>query len=193
MNTIQSKPAIKLILQPNSERADDNQPDFVGPGSAELGLADYASGCYLSKGQYGHYLDLRFYLRKGSETSGQPKQIKVLASQNKNCRPDSDDYHYFRCNVEIFDKKYKVKAWIRQNPATSLLDLEIVFEESAHVEPGELSPLAQVAQEAAFDFLSSLGVGVKPLPIERPKAMAAFPGKKQNDPDRQGEPDNIPF
>ena len=108
-------------LQPNSERADENQPGFVGPGCDELGLADYSSGCYLSPGgKYGPYADLRFYLRKESEDSGQPKQVKVSASQNQNCRPKSDDPHYFRRNVEILDRKYKVKVWIRQNPATAL-------------------------------------------------------------------------
>ena len=193
MNTIPSKPAIKLILQPNAEREDERQPGFVGPGSADLGLDDYNSGCYLSTGEYGNYLDLRFYLRKESEISGQPKQVKVLASQNRNCRPNSDDYHYFRCNVEILGKKYKVKAWIRQNPATSLLYIEIVFEESEHVEPGELSPLAQLAQQSAFHFLSTLGVNVKPLAIERPKTMAAASQKTRREPDLNAEGDDIPF
>lgn len=182
---------IKLILQPNSEREDDRQPGFVGPGSVDLGLGDYTSGSYLSIGEYGNYLDLRFYLRKEFENSGQPKQVKVLASQNKNCRPKSDDYHYFRCNVEILDAKYKVKAWIRQNPATLLLYIEIVFEEAEHVVPGELSPLAQLAQHAAFDLLSTLGVNVKPLPIEQPKT--ASPQTKQRDPNLGGEPDATPF
>jgi hypothetical protein len=188
MNTTALK-LIKLILQPNSERADEKQPEFVGPGSADLGLGDYTSGCYLAKGEHGRYLDLRFYLQKEFENSGQPRQVKVRASQNKNYRPKLDDYHYFRSNVEILDKKYKVKTWIRQNPATSLLYIEVVFEEAEHVEPGELSPLAQEAQQAAFDFLSTLGVSVKPLPIERPKTMAGSPPN----PDLDAEPDNIPF
>lgn len=192
MNATSLKSSIKLILQPNSEREDERQPGFVGPGSVELGFADYTSGCYLSTGDYGNYLDLRFYLRKEFESSGQPKQVKVRASQNKNCRSESDDPHY-RGNVEILDRKYKLKAWIRHNPATSLLCIEAVFEPADHVEPGELSPLAQVAQQAAFDFLSTLGVSVKPLPIEGPKTMAASPRKKESDPDLHGEPDDIPF
>jgi len=187
MNATQSK-ATKLILQPNSERAADNQPGFVGPGSPELGLADYTSGCYLSNGNYGNYMDLRFYLRKEFVSSGQPKQIKVLASQNKNCRPNSDDYHYFHCNLEILDRKYKLKAWIRQNPATVLLYVEVHFEAAEHVEPGEVSPLAQEAQQAAFHFLSNLGVSVKPLPIER-----LSPQKKSDDPNVHAEPDYTPF
>jgi len=138
-------------------------------------------------------MDLRFYLRKEFESSGQPKQIKVLASQNRNCRPNSDDCHYFRANVEILEAKYKVKAWIRQNPATSLLYMEIVFEEAEHVEPGELSPLGQVAQQAAFDFLSTLGVNVKPLPIEQPKTIATSPQKTPGDPVIDAEPEDIPF
>jgi hypothetical protein len=44
----------------------------------------------------GPYLDLRFYLPKELQSSGQAKQIKVLASQDKNCRPNSDDYHHYR-------------------------------------------------------------------------------------------------
>ena len=150
MYTIPSKPAIKLILQPNSEREDERH-------------------------------------------TGQPKQVKVLASQNRNCRPNSDDYHYFRCNVEILGKKYKAKAWIRQNPATSLLYIEIIFEESEHVEPGELSPLAQVAQQAAFDLLSALGVNVKPLLVEPTKNTVESSQKRRHDPNPDAEPDDIPF
>jgi len=67
------------------------------------------------------------------------------------------------------------------------------FEEAEHVEPGELSPLAQAAQQAAFDFLSGLGVSVKPLPIESPKTAAGSPPKKPRDPDLDAESDNIPF
>jgi hypothetical protein len=139
MSTTAPKSQIKLILQPNSEREDERQPGFIGPGSLGLGLGDYTSGCYLSTGDYGNYLDLHFYLRKEFESCGQPKQVKVRISQNKNRRQKSDDPHY-RGNVEIFGAKYRLKAWIRQNPATSLLYIEIVFEEAEHVEPGELSP-----------------------------------------------------
>jgi hypothetical protein len=192
MNAKLSKRLIKLILQTNSERENERQPGFVGPGSAELGLPDYTSGCYLSKGEYGNYFDLRFHLRKEFETSCQPKQVKVRASQNKNCRPESDDPHY-RGNVEILDTKYKLKAWIRQNPATALLYIETVFVTANHVEPGELSPLAQVAQQAAFDFLSTLGVSVKRLPIERPKTIATSPPKRSGDPGLDAESDDIPF
>jgi hypothetical protein len=189
MNATSLKSSIKLILQPNSERADENQPGFVGPGSDELGLGDCTSGAYISTGDYGPYLDLRFYPPKKSEGS---EQLKIRASRNRNCRPNSDDYHYFRADVEILGKKYKVKAWIRQNPATSLLYIEIIFEESEHVEPGELSPLAQVAQQDAFDFLSTLGVNLKPLPIEPPKtAAAALQKNRPRKPDV--EPDDIPF
>jgi hypothetical protein len=187
-----SKPAIKLVLQPNSEREDERQPGFVGPGSVDPGLGNYTSGCYLSTGEYGNYLDLRFYLRKEFESSGQPKQVKVRASQNKNCRPQSDDPHY-RGNVEILDAKYKLKAWIRQNPATSLLYIEVVFGEAEQVDPGELSPLAQVAQQAASDFLAALGVSVKPLPIEPTKTTAESSQKRRHDPDPDAEPDDIPF
>jgi hypothetical protein len=77
------------------------------------------------------------------------------------------------------------------DPATSLLYIEILFEESNHVEPGELSPLAQVTLQDAFDFLSTLGVNVKPLPIEQPKTMP--PQEKQRDSGLGGEPDDIPF
>jgi hypothetical protein len=109
------RPSVRLLLQPNSERDDERQPEFVGPGSADLGLADYISGCYLLTGDHGNYFSLRFYLRKEFETSGQPKQIKFTASKNKNFRPESDDPHY-RNNVEILDVKYKLKALIQQIP-----------------------------------------------------------------------------
>ena len=98
MNTTALKHTIKLILQPNSERADENKPGFVGPGSPDLGLADYTSGCYLSKDQWGPYLEFRFYLPKEFQSSGRAKQTKVLAFQNENFRPKSDDYHYYQAH-----------------------------------------------------------------------------------------------
>jgi hypothetical protein len=143
-------------------------------------------------------LPLKWQLRKlhGSSLLSPERIRKFRATQadqspgfqNKNCRPNSDDYHYFHCNLEILDRKYKLKAWIRQNPATVLLYVEVHFEAAEHVEPGELSPLAQEAQQAAFDFLSNLGVSVKPLPIER-----LSPQKKSDDPNVHAEPDYTPF
>jgi hypothetical protein len=68
--------------------------------------------------------------------------VQIQMSQSRfGLRPGSDDPHY-RGNVEILDAKHKFKAWIRQNPATSLLYIEAVFEKAEHIEPGELSPLA---------------------------------------------------
>lgn len=199
MDTTPEKKVIKLILQPNSERGDARQPGFIGAGSAELGLSDYSSGCYLSTGEYGNYLDLRFNLRKEFEGSGQAKQIKVLASQNKNCQAEKDDPHY-RVKTEILGAKYKVKAWIRQDPTTLLFYVEIVFEEAEQIEPGELSPLARTAQQDALDFLSGMGVSVKPLPIEVPKTAkpareAGNQSRAARDPglDPEAEPDDIPF
>src|SRR5262249_15652472 len=132
MNTTSKKRVTKLILEPNAERTDERQPGFLGAGSPELGLADYTSGLYLSEGDYGPYASIRFYLKKESEGSGMPKQIKILESKNKNRRAGTDDPHYSG-KTEILDTRYKVKIWIRQNPASSLLYIEVVFEEAEHV------------------------------------------------------------
>jgi hypothetical protein len=70
---------------------------------------------------------------------------------------------------------------------------ECIFEKADHVELAELSPLAQLAQQVDVDFLSKLGVSAKPLTIEQPKTTVPSQQKRSDDPNQNGEPDDIPF